>query len=248
MPAGVLIDALKRTLPAASRDVTRSNAAVCIEGGRGLLSTRAMDGHRLHAVDVKVEGVTIEKCMLHATAVKELLGLPSASNVAISVEAEELFFTSGPTTFSTKAHPEPPAPYDNVLSLPTDVTVDVDRRALVDCIRSVSLATGKDVTTGLLSFALTQGSLCVSGKDADGKGSGEDTIDVAFEGEAEFHTYAAQMLDALAACEGDMVRLRFEKDNPGTPTFVAGVDNPDVFRALVMQAVSPTRGPKGAPK
>lgn len=146
---------------------------------------------------------------------KRLCG--EGKEVKIQRSKANAFFDVGPFRFSVKMVDANFPPYEQVIPKNLKRSAIVDRAALVDALRAISLAANE--RTGGVKLVLGFGVLRVESESAE-SGAGSDEFEVECSGaKVEIGLSARYMLDALGSVTTEKAELKFE--DPLSPVVVS---------------------------
>lgn len=200
---------LARASYAVSPDETRPNLnslELTFSGGR--LGATGTDGHRLAHHDVECETMKDGPAvLLPLKGAKELAKLVAdGGTVSLAPTDRWLFATIDECTLSCKLAEAAFPAWRNVIPKGDCVTVDVPRRALLDCVRAVSVASPASTNGVRLTFA--KGVLGIA-SDSPEKGDAADEVPIDYSARKPVTIgFAARYLtEALECLEWDPVSV-----------------------------------------
>jgi DNA polymerase-3 subunit beta len=211
VPGDVLAEMIAETSYSVSRDETRpALMGILWEVREDGLTMVATDAHRLarshRAIEWSFSG---ERDLIVDTG--GLRHLPRITDSARDGETEvylgenQLSFRSGPTLLHIRLLEGPFPEYGAVIPKNNDKLVVVDRDALAQAIRRVSITA--DRITSQIRLGLENGRLELSARGSDGSRA-EDEVAVSYEGEAlEVGFNFSYLLDILKNVRSDSVQL-----------------------------------------
>lgn len=224
-----LADAVRRVAAAVSPDETRTalNSLYVVREDDGVVVV-ATDGHRLHMART---GLDIPAGWLVPRAFVKQLVASCAESTRTATGASSLALATGDATHATRLVDGTFPPYSQVIPKDAKRTATIARAALVDALRSVSLA-ASDRTGGVrLTFDADQLAIAAESPET---GDSADVLDAVYDGpRVTVGVNAHYLLDALAGLDGDDdVQVGFASDLD--PLVVRGATNPAAFVAVVM--------------
>lgn len=180
MEAAMLGRLISHTIFSIATDETRAHLnSALLEIDGGVVRMVSTDGHRCSKIEIPISGHASASMLIPLKAVNEIRrvaeDVASAEDKTIRVVATgpHAFFVAGGMTFGTKLVDAQFPPWRQVVPDSTARVVRVQRAALADAIKAVSVA-ANDRTGGIkLSFA--KGVLTITSEDA-AKGEGVDTL------------------------------------------------------------------------
>lgn len=211
VPCADVATVLARASYAVSPDETRSNLnSLELEFVAGRIGATGTDGHRLAHVDLECEGVKADHpgpVLLPLKGAKELAKLV-ADGVGVSLAATDrwLFATIDESTLSCKLAEAVFPSWRNVIPKGACESIDVPRRALLDCVRAVSVASPASTNGVRLTFG---GGVLRVASDSPEKGDAVDEVSAGRLGMAPITIgFAARYLtEALECLESDPVTI-----------------------------------------
>lgn len=199
---------LARASYAVSPDETRSNLnSLELEFAKGHLGATGTDGHRLAHVDLECPAVDQDRIgpvLLPLKGAKELAKLVAdGGTVSLAATDRWLFATIDESTLSCKLADAAFPAWRNVIPKGSCETVTVPRRALLDCVRAVSVASPASTNGVRLTFG--KGVLRVA-SDSPEKGDAVDEVPIDYAGKPVTIGFAARYLtEALECLEAENV-------------------------------------------
>jgi DNA polymerase-3 subunit beta len=199
---------LARASYAVSPDETRPNLnSLEMTFSDGHIGATGTDGHRLAHHNVKCDGVTNGlTVLLPLKGAKELAKLVAdGGTVSLATTDRWLFASIDECTLSCKLAEAVFPSWKNVIPRGACETVDVPRRALLDCVRAVSVASPASTNGVRLTFK--KGVLGIA-SDSPEKGDAVDEVAIDFAGKPVTIGFAARYLtEALECLESDPVTV-----------------------------------------
>ena len=212
VPGQLLSDMIAETAYAVSRDETRpALMGILWEVRTDSMTMVATDAHRLarsyRAMDWSYSG---ERNMIVDTG--GLRHLPRVASLADSESPVEVFlgenqlsFRAGQTLLHTRLLEGPFPDYNAVIPKTNDKHVTVDRDALAQAIRRVSITA--DRITSQIRMGIESGRVELTARGSDGSRA-EDEVAVAYDGEAmEIGFNFSYLLDVLKNVKTDQVQM-----------------------------------------
>lgn len=225
LESSVLTHLISQTQYAISTDQSRLHLACALfERLNGALHVVATDGHRLSLSVIMGEDLAAgEKMMVPMKGVHELKRLcGEGKEVKIQRSRANAFFDVGAFRFSVKLVDATFPPYEQVIPKNLKRQAVVDRAALMDALKAVSLSANE--RTGGVKLVLGFGVLRVESESAE-SGAGSDEFEVDCDGaKVEIGLSARYMLDALGSVTTEKAVLKF--DDPLNPVVVSEHEGP----------------------
>ena len=216
VPGGIIATMIAETSYSVSRDETRpALMGILWEVSPNGLTMVATDAHRLARSRRTLDwNAPDERSLIVDTGGLRHLPRINAQNISetdeeSSVEVylgdKQLSFRAGQTVLHTRLLEGPFPDYNAVLPQGNDKLVTVDREALIQAIRRVSITA--DRITSQIRLGLESGRLELSARGSDGS-QAEDEVVVSYDGEAmEIGFNYTYLLDVLKNMKTDSVRL-----------------------------------------
>ena len=212
VPGGVIATMIAETSYSVSRDETRpALMGILWEVTPDGLTMVATDAHRLARSRRTMDwNAPDERSLIVDTAgLKHLSRINAQTDEDIPVEVylgeNQLSFRAGRTVLHTRLLEGPFPDYNAVLPQGNDKLVTVDREALIQAIRRVSITA--DRITSQIRLGLESGRLELSAKGSDGS-QAEDEVAVSYDGEAmEIGFNFTYLLDVLKNMKSGSVCL-----------------------------------------
>lgn len=197
-----------RASHAISHDESRAYlASLLVERDGKVLRAVATDGHRLAKIETPLKGKSAPPMLIPGRAVREVLKLAGGDDpVNLVSEAPNAFFTVGAVTLGVRLVEATFPPYEQVIPHASLNVATVDRQAITDAIRAVSLASNE--RTGGVRLRFAAGNVRVEAQSETGEGHDEVAAELSG-GPMAICVNAGFLLDALEAHEGDAVGLGF---------------------------------------
>jgi DNA polymerase-3 subunit beta len=218
----VMKDMIDKTVYAVSTDETRYNLNGSylekIENGFRMVAT---DGHRLSMIDAKLaddpENVTFgEGVIIPKKGLMEIKRLVESEEgeCLLGIDGSNMVFKVNDVTLVMRLLDGQFPEYQQVVPDSQKITLNIDRKQLVDSLRRVSILSS-DRTLGL-KLTLKQGVLRVNTSNPD-LGEAKEDIEIEYNGSGMNVGFNARyLLDALATICTDSVDLSLEDDlSPG---------------------------------
>ncbi|HYC56364.1 MAG TPA: DNA polymerase III subunit beta [Candidatus Binatia bacterium] len=212
LDAAELAEMISKTIFSVSHDDTRSNlAGVHLDGGakKGVLRMVATDGHRLAMIDRKTKGGALKDgVILPRKGLSEMLKLlPEATGpVTLKVSASEAILDIPGCTLSMRLVEGTFPDYKQVVPKESPNLLQVDRDALLQTVRRVSLLSSERARG--IRFGVSPGRLEISANDPD-VGEAREDLEVDYGGvtlEIGFNArYLLEVLQVLP--EGSKVEV-----------------------------------------
>lgn len=211
LPQATLREMLRKTSYAVSQDETRKTLkGVLMSFKDGKLTMVATDGRRLALVEHEIDfPISEEKdIILPSKVVAELQrSLSGDGEVKVKIEKSQVSFNLGDTQIYSKLLDEIYPNYRQVIP-PNDrmkVTVEVDRKLLLDALDRASVMTVEESSSTRLTFDSNQ--LLVSAKAAN-IGEARDVVPIKYSGERiEIVFNPSYVKDPLKAIDEDVVSI-----------------------------------------
>jgi len=220
VPADVLVEMIRSTAYAVSRDETRpALMGILWEIKPTSLVLVATDAHRLARNEFAMDwGVTEVRNDIADTA-----GMLHLQRIAEGAETVEVFFGErqmsfrvGDTELHTRVMEGPFPDYSAVIPKENDLRLTVDREAMIGAVRRVSITA--DRITSQIRLGIENGRMELSATGSDGSRA-EDEIPVSYEGQAmEIGFNYNYLLDVLKNIPSDNVELAL-RDPQGAVLF-----------------------------
>lgn len=237
--ASTLVNLIAATMFSVSTDETRLHLnSLLIESDRkGTIRMVSTDGHRMSVIGgepdaahspwlVPLAGVRDLKRLFEESQVK---GAP-AVQVELTEDKGTLFAKLPEFTFSVKLCDAAFPPWKQVRPDTTERQVEVNRSALVDALRAVSIAAND--RTGGVTMTFRAGTLRLESESPD-SGEGFDELECSYAGkEVRIGFNARYFLDALSAIITDSVSIETSGDLD--PAMVRPVGGGSEYTAVVM--------------
>lgn len=234
--ASILLSLFERTKHAVSNEEIRYylNGVflhTVLEGEDKYLVAVATDGHRLAKIKALVtdEVPNIEGVIVHKKTITEVIKLleNSDSDITFGISSNKIMFKNEEHTIISKVVDGKFPDYNKAIPQNTDkalITSLPDLANAIDLVTSVSYDKNKMVKLSITSSKIT----LTTSSEFDGA-KGNRTIDVDYSAEPiSFGFNARYFLDALAAIEGDKLKLSFADsmtavmcENPDDSSFIA---------------------------
>lgn len=219
IPCADVATVLARASYAVSPDETRPNLnSLELEFASGRMGATGTDGHRLAHVDLECEGVKQDHpgpVLLPLKGAKELAKLVAdGGTVSLAATDRWLFATIDESTLSCKLADAVFPAWRNVVPKGSCETITVPRRALLDCVRAVSVASPASTNGVRLTFGMAKGVLRVA-SDSPEKGDAVDEVPIDYAGKPVTIGFAARYLTEALECldaENVGVEVRGELD------------------------------------
>lgn len=213
---------LARASYAVSPDETRPNLnSLELEFASGRMGATGTDGHRLAHVDLECESVKDDRpaVLLPLKGAKELAKLVAdGGTVSLAATDRWLFASLGDAesecTLACKLSDAVYPSWRQVIPKGSCETIDVPRRALLDCVRAVSVASPASTNGVRLTFGMAKGVLRVA-SDSPEKGDAVDEVPIDYAGKPVTIGFAARYLTEALECldaENVGVEVRGELD------------------------------------
>ena len=241
VPGGIVTEMIAETSYAVSRDETRpALMGILWEVREDGLTMVATDAHRLARSRRRFAwAVKEERSLIVDTAGLRYLPRIAAQGddegqVEVFLGENQLSFRAGATLLHTRLLEGPFPDYDAVIPKDNDKLVTVDREALAQAIRRVSITA--DRITSQIKLGLEPERLLLSARGSDGS-QVDDEVAVTYADEAlEIGFNYAYLLDVLKNVKADAVQISLR--NPNSAVLVAPVDeggdaDPDLLCLLM---------------
>lgn len=207
--AGALASMIRATSYAVSHDETRPPLlGILWEVRPSSLRLVATDAHRLARVERRLKlGVREERNIIADTAgLLQLARLAeNEEKVLVHLGASQLSFRAGDTVLHTRLLEGPFPDYEAVIPKANNRIVTVDREALAQAVRRVSITA--DRITNQVRLGIEPGRMELSATGSDGSRA-EDEIEVGYEGEAiEIGFNFNYLLDCLKNMRAETIEL-----------------------------------------
>lgn len=210
--ARVLRDLINRTVYASSTDETRPYlSGVLLEAVGGRARMVATDGHRLARgeSDWTAKNKITPPVLIPRRGVVELKRLLEGREAKVDVGIHQgvLFLQAGDSTVTIKLAEAAFPPYENVIPHENDRIVEIDRSALLDGLRRISLVASE--RTGAMRLELGKDEVRISTENPD-VGEARETIATNYGGEAMCLGFNGRyLIEALEAFSAEMIRAEF---------------------------------------
>lgn len=233
--AGDLKGVLRQVLPAAAdKDVRYYLNGVCFDVLPDALTLVASNGHRMHKSSLAVGGGQSGEFIMPRNAATDLARhLPdSNSEVCLRFGPTTMSVQVWSTRFSTRLIAGKFAPWRRIFVDDGAVTVKVEREALLATINRIKLFAEGDMQA--MSLEVGHGVLRLQASGTNGAVAEEelpaDTVGTTLLGFS-----VPYVIDAVTACEADMILMRFCASVVGQGGFFADADGDEQFGAYVCQ-------------
>jgi DNA polymerase III subunit beta len=213
LPVDVLSRLIARTHFSISPDETRANVnSALLEWSGDRIRMVTTDGHRLSkAEEAEVPTSATATMLVPLKAVNELRRLADeakaegTTNVNISQNGPNAFFTFGDTQFTAKLVEASFPPYQQVIPAASSRKIVLPRGTFADALKAVSLASSD--RTGAVKFALGKNLLRITSESPE-SGNALDEVVVDYDGdELSIGFNAKYFLDVLASLDTEQVQL-----------------------------------------
>ena len=217
--AGTLSDMIDKTIFSVSSDETRRHlSGIYLEWSGGVMRMVSTDGHRLSKVESEVgEGLPIEAgVIIPRKAVLEMRRLLEGTEGTCDLGLREghLFVRAKDLCLSSKLVDAEFPPYQKVIPSENEKKVTLERLALLDSLRRMSIMANE--RNGGIRLDLSDGALRITSDNPD-LGEAQEDLDVQYSGEALTIGFNARyFIDILNEMNVERVMLEFSGElDPG---------------------------------
>jgi DNA polymerase-3 subunit beta len=191
---------LERVRPAAREDQHTSLHSVCLTTKGDTLTAAATDGHHLHIATYENAGRLAAPLVVPLPAVDAVLALlaKASGEMMIGLTGNRFTVRLGDTVFSSALVDAKYPPVEDLLAAQkATLSIQAPRDALIDALRSVSLATADGALAGLVVVGIDGDEMTLTG---EGKGAASDAVPLDAPAEAPFRfaIMAPLLLQALS--------------------------------------------------
>lgn len=227
-PADAIVSMIRSTAYAVSHDETRPPLlGILWEVRPSTLRMVATDAHRLARVERKLKlGVREERSMIADTSgLLQLARLAEGEEkVLVHLGASQLSFRAGDTVLHTRLLEGPFPDYEAVIPKSNNRIVTVDREALAQAVRRVSITA--DRITNQIRIGVESGRMELSATGSDGSRA-EDELEVGYEGEAlEIGFNFNYLLECLKNMRADTIEFAIKDAQSAALVRPAAADKP----------------------
>lgn len=197
-----------RASHAISSDATRPHlASLLVERDGKHLRVVSTDGHRLAKIEAPLKGPKAPAMLVPGRAVREVLKLAGGEEPVNLVAAPpNAFFTVGSVSLGVRLVEATFPPYNEVIPQKSASVATIERAALMEAVRAVSLASND--RTGAVRLRFNPNVVRIEAQSETGEGHDEVAAELAG-GPMAICVNAGFLLDALEAHGGENVGLGF---------------------------------------
>lgn len=210
IPGGDMINLVRRTRFAVSRDETRPVlTGVLWQTSGDMMTMVATDGHRLAKMSVvnkKLKGLHDDVIVPPKALelVEKLVGEDESKEVGILFGEKNIIFDLGDTVISSRIIEGPYPDYEQVIPKGNDKKLRLNRPALMSALKRVGLLSNS--LTHQVKLSLRKSSLELSAHNPDFAGEAKESLSAGYESEdMELGYNAGYVLDILKQLEGEEV-------------------------------------------
>ena len=217
MPAKVLVNAINRTLFAASADEDKAALnGIFFNLGTNGVTFVATDAHRLvryRRVDITVEEATSFIVPHKALGlIKSSFNASSDEPVSIEFNESNAFFRSTDAQLVCRLIDQKYPDYENVIPTDNPSRLLISRKSLLGTLRRVNIFANK--TSHQVRFKISGSELEISAEDLDFANEAKETLQCHYEGESiEIGFNASLLIDIINNSETDEIQIELSTPN-----------------------------------
>jgi DNA polymerase-3 subunit beta len=228
----VLLDAIKKTIRAASKDETRLNlTGIHMETSKNSLTLAATDSYRLAVSVIPCvscdEGIEV---LVPSRALDEVSKILEDMEVEIVVTENRFFVSQGNWVFSTRLIESQFPAYKQLFPDSCDVELTVNKKDIIDAVDRISTVLKVNTVTLNVGTEL----VTVSGSSTD-FGDAEEEVPAKATGEISVTFNQQYLLDGLKGINAETIRIEIQEGL--NPSVIRPLDGED-FSYLLMPVKS----------
>lgn len=208
IPSSTLAFVIASAKSAISKDENRvALNSMLFEFGRGFIRCVAVDGHRMNVAKADIDCDDETSFLIRSSAVESLRRLldTGETRVTIRIGRTSVFVDADGFRVGLRLTEGQFPPWEQVLPAPTDTYAVVNRAQLIDSVKNIAVSANQ---LGNVRLSIADDTLTLETNNPD-HGDGEDKLIVEHNGELKTGANCSYLLDALNACVGDSVVIRF---------------------------------------